>query len=98
MVLAVGATVDSGAEIQISANDKIRLMTVANVTNTTPLASVTSPIKWEAAGPATVPGFSAACYYFGRELQKAVHVPLGGGADIWAASRGEIPRSARIGR
>ena len=77
MVLAVGATVDSGAEIQISANDKIRLMTVANVTNTTPLASVTSPIKWEAAGPATVPGFSAACYYFGRELQKAVHVPLG---------------------
>jgi sialate O-acetylesterase len=86
MVLAVSATVDSGAEIQIAANDTIRLMTVANVTSTSPLASVTSPIKWEAASPATVPGFSAACYYFGRELQKSVHVPLGLIQSAWSGA------------
>jgi len=32
---------------------------------------------WEECEPATVPRFSAACYFFGRELQKARKVPVG---------------------
>ena len=77
MVLAVKDTIDSGAEIDISPNDSIRLMTVANVTSPTPLAKLPSPVVWQAAGPASVPGFSGACYYFGRALEKSLHVPLG---------------------
>ena len=33
--------------------------------------------NWEETGPATVPRFSAVCYFFGRELQKSRRVPVG---------------------
>jgi sialate O-acetylesterase len=33
--------------------------------------------KWEAASPATVPGFSAVAYFFARELNEQYHVPVG---------------------
>jgi sialate O-acetylesterase len=43
----------------------------------TPLETFAEPVKWLPATSATVSEFSSACYYFARELQKTVHVPLG---------------------
>jgi sialate O-acetylesterase len=100
MAFTVSGAVDSGPDIQVSANNTIRLMTVANVTSLTPLSAVPSPLAWVAAAPTTVPQFSAACYFFGRELQKSVRVPLGlinaswGGAAIQTYMSGAALRKA----
>ncbi len=75
--------IDAGPDIQVSANDSIRLMSVADVTSLSPLSQFPKPVTWAAAGPKTVPNFSAACYFFGRDLQKSEHVPLGLINDSW---------------
>jgi sialate O-acetylesterase len=77
MVMAVKDAIDSGPDVQVSTNDSIRLMSVANVTAMAPQATLPKPVTWAAANPATVPNFSATCYFFGRELEKSVHVPVG---------------------
>ncbi|MGA7713530.1 MAG: sialate O-acetylesterase [Rhizomicrobium sp.] len=88
MILPVSRTLDSRSEIENSANDNIRMLTVNLDDSVVPLSTFSKPSKWLAAGPTTVPDFSAACFYFARELQKAVHVPMGlvtaasGGANI----------------
>jgi sialate O-acetylesterase len=67
---------DGGSEaIATSANDKIRLLTVPRKGSDKPEASV--DVKWEAAGPSTTPEFSGVGYFFGRELQKQLSVPVG---------------------
>ena len=88
MALQVSRTLDAPSEIGNSANNNIRMMTVNLDDSVVPLDSFSQPAKWLVAGPTTVPDFSAACFYFARELQKAVHVPMGlvtaasGGANI----------------
>ncbi len=77
MAYSVMGAIDAGPDVQVSANDTLRLMTVANQTSATPLAALPSAVKWEAATPANVARFSAACYFFARDLQQSVHVPLG---------------------
>jgi sialate O-acetylesterase len=96
MELPVRASLRADAEIAQSANDRIRLFTVAHAASATPLSDFTEPASWAAAGPDTVGSFSAACYYFARELQHAVDVPIGlihaswGGSAIapWISAQG----------
>jgi sialate O-acetylesterase len=67
---------DGGSEaIATSANDKIRLLTVPRKGSDKPEANVDA--KWEVAGPSTTPDFSGVGYFFGRELQKQLSVPVG---------------------
>lgn len=87
MVLQVKRTLDSRSEIERSANDSIRMLTLELVNNVTPLEDVASVSNWLAAAPATVPEFSAACFYFARELQKTVKVPMGLINSSWGGSR-----------
>lgn len=100
MAMGVMGAIDAGPDIQVSANDKIRLMTVANKTSATPLAALPAPGPWVAAAPKTVVPFSAACYFFARDLQKTVPVPLGliqapwAGANITAFMSAEALRKA----
>jgi sialate O-acetylesterase len=61
--------------IQNAKNPKIRLFTVPHRVSESPVADVSA--KWLECGPATVPGFSAVAYFFGRDLQKALDVPVG---------------------
>ena len=83
MVLPVRAAIDAGADIAISANNTIRLMTVANDTSAAPQESLKSAVTWQAADPKSVAEFSAACYYFARDLQHTENVPLGLIEDAW---------------
>ncbi len=53
----------------------IRLYTVPQRVSPQPESSVVG--KWVECSPETVPGFSAAAYYFGRELYRALNVPIG---------------------
>ncbi|MGO4222858.1 sialate O-acetylesterase [Lysobacter sp. TAF61] len=87
MVLQVHRTLDSRAEIEGSGNDSIRMLTVGETGSVTELEHFATPVKWLKAAPATVPDFSAACFYYARELQKTVKVPMGLVTAAWGGSR-----------
>jgi sialate O-acetylesterase len=87
MELPVANTLNHASEIARSANDRIRLLTVAHATSPKPLAHFETPVAWTAATRESTANFSAACYYFARELQKSVPVPLGLIHSSWGGSR-----------
>jgi sialate O-acetylesterase len=86
MVLPVHRTLNSRVEILEGNNDTIRMLTVPLTISMTPLETFAEPVKWQPATSATVPEFSGACYYFARELQKTVHVPLGLITSAWGGT------------
>ena len=86
MELPVLRAADSANEISSSANDTIRMLTVPHATSTTPLQDFRDPVSWQRAAPTTVSDWSAACFYFARELQKSVHVPIGLVHSSWGGS------------
>ncbi len=61
--------------IRQSANRNIRLFTVPKKPSDKPLTDVNG--KWQECKPDTVGGFTAVGYFFGRDLQKALDVPVG---------------------
>jgi alpha-glucuronidase len=87
MELPVTRSENAASEIAASKNDRIRILTVAHATSPKPLAHFQAPVSWTAAGPESIGNFSAACYYFARELQKSVAVPLGLIHSAWGGSR-----------
>jgi sialate O-acetylesterase len=88
MELPVRRAGDTDSEIRDSRNDTIRMLSVEHVSSLTVQTEFAGPMAWQSAAPETVPAWSAACFFFGRELQKTVHVPIGlvnaswGGANI----------------
>ena len=87
MELPVTRSENAASEIAASANGRIRVLTVAHATSPKPLTHFQAAVAWAAAGPDTIGNFSAACYYFARELQKSVPVPLGLIHSSWGGSR-----------
>lgn len=87
MVLQVKRSLDARAEVQNASNDRIRMITVDNVASVTPLDSIPASDHWLKTTPETIPEFSAACYFFARELQKTVDVPMGLVVAAWGGSR-----------
>ena len=80
-------TLDADSEVALSANDRIRQVTIARATSAAPRQDFDQVLEWKAAGPATTEHFSATCYYFVRELQKTVNVPQGIISSNWGGSR-----------
>ena len=77
MEMSVGQSRGGELAALRSANDRMRLFTVAHLGRPEPgLAFETTP-SWQAADPTRVRAFSAACYFMGREIQEAQHVPIG---------------------
>lgn len=87
MVLQVKRSLDARAEVQNASNDRIRMLTVDNVSSVTPLDSIPATDRWLKTTPENVPEFSAACYFFARELQKTQDVPMGLVVSAWGGSR-----------
>lgn len=79
---------DPAADIAASANPNIRLFYVPRVKAKAPLTDVKA--KWEPCDPKTVAGFSAVAYYFGRDLQAALGVPVGLIHTSWGGSPAEV--------
>jgi sialate O-acetylesterase len=63
------------AALATAANPKIRLYTVPHVRSDIPLDDVKA--SWQECNPATIPDFSAVAYFFGREIEHALKVPVG---------------------
>lgn len=61
--------------IAASTNPMIRLFTVPKKVSDTPVKQLNA--KWEPCDPKTVGRFSGVAYYFARDLQKALDVPVG---------------------
>ena len=86
MELPVRQAGDSSNEITNSANNTIRMLSVQHAISPTPLPHFSNPVAWQIAAPATVPDWSAACFYFGRELQKTIRVAVGLVHSSWGGS------------
>ncbi|HEU5134697.1 MAG TPA: sialate O-acetylesterase [Steroidobacteraceae bacterium] len=83
----VRMTLDAPAEVALSANDRIRQVTIARTTSAAPRTDFDQVLEWKVAGPTTTEHFSATCYYFVRELQKSVNAPQGIVSSNWGGSR-----------
>jgi sialate O-acetylesterase len=77
MELQVHRTLNARSEIAGAGNDRIRLLAVPQAARPAPQTDFTAPVQWRPGTSQYVSDFSAACYYFARELQKTVDVPMG---------------------
>lgn len=73
-------------EIARSADDSVRLLQFDRRNSPVPLSLPPSQIHWAAASPQTVPDFSAVCYFFGREIARTHHIPVGLIHSSWGGS------------
>ena len=75
MQMSVQGSNNSVQEIAAANFPKIRLISVPTRGTQTPQEDFTG--KWVECSPKTVGGFSAAAYFFGRELYQALDIPIG---------------------
>lgn len=76
MAWTVGRSHNAEEVVPKSANPNIRLFTVPRVSKEDE-PSATLQSKWVECNPANVPSFSGVGYFFGRDLQKELNVPIG---------------------
>ena len=67
----------------------VREIMVKRVVAQEPLADVVSEAGWQVAGPETAPGFSAVAFYFARELNLRLGVPVGIVHSSWGGTNVE---------
>ncbi|MDR1192065.1 MAG: sialate O-acetylesterase [Verrucomicrobiales bacterium] len=75
MEMSVGSALNAREEIAAAGHPQIRLLHVTRQTANSPRASFSG--TWTACTPLTVRNFSAAGYFFGRELRQQLNVPVG---------------------
>jgi sialate O-acetylesterase len=78
-------TLGANEAIATSTNENIRLFTVERVKSLNPNDDFSG--KWLECNPANVADFSAAAYFFGRMVQKALGVPVGLICSSWGGTR-----------
>ena len=87
MQLSVRAAAKAAAEIAAATDDQVRELAVDRVPSAALLTTFTSPVSWKVESPQTAGDFSASCFYFARELRKAVKVPIGLVTVAWGGTR-----------
>lgn len=90
MELGIGNAKDGQQEIAAANHPEIRLLLVKHDWSPLPVNDIEG--QWKVCSPATVAedgwgGFSAAAYYFGRELQRKLGVPVGLIESCWGGTR-----------
>jgi sialate O-acetylesterase len=82
------ASFSPDTELPKTENAMLRLYTVPKLKAEEPRDNV--PASWQLSNPSTTPGFSAVAYYFGRDLAKALNVPVGIIHTSWGGSPAEV--------
>ncbi len=77
MAWTVANSNDAAAEISAANYPQIRILTVPQKIAATPQTDFAAKVAWQAASPQSIPNFSAVGYFFGREVQQALDVPIG---------------------
>ena len=85
MQMAVKASLEPEKEIAAALYPEIRIIQIPNVMNNLPQNNVNA--KWLVCSPETIPGFSAAAYFFGREIYKSLKIPVGLINSSWGGTR-----------
>ena len=90
MEMGVAMSKNAKAEVEAANHPQIRLFLVPKKASGRPLSDVEA--TWRVCSPTTVAqggwgGFSAVAYYFGRELQQTLKVPVGLIASSWGGTR-----------
>ena len=86
MEMPVRVASNYDVDIESATNQNVRLLKIGRFASITPQANFATPISWMVTSPASVRDFSAACYYFGRELQPKIGVPIGLIESAWGGS------------
>jgi len=94
MELPVWRTLDAPNEIASATQPTIRLFTVPKAAAVSAQRDLPASAAWRVTSPESVRDFSAACFYFARELQKSEDVPMGLVQAAWGGSRIEAWTSA----
>jgi sialate O-acetylesterase len=94
MEWALTATAGAKQAIASADNPQIRLFTVQKVPAKEPMPTLgvakgKQPSAWQKCTTATAPRFSATAYYFGRELQKHLKIPVGLIHSSWGGTPAE---------
>jgi sialate O-acetylesterase len=103
MQLTVHRALNADTVIGTSTNPDLRMATVAVDPQPAPLARLAKPLAWQAATPRTVGDWSATCYFFGKDLQRKLKLPIGlvhaslGGSNLtaWLSPAASLPDYAR---
>ncbi len=94
MEFPLNRSFESQADIDSARNLNLRLLTVQKRKAEAPTNDISG--SWVVCDSESVPGFSAVAYYFGRDLQKSLGVPVGlihtswGGSPVEAWVRREL--------
>jgi sialate O-acetylesterase len=94
MVLQLHRALNARQELEDAKNETIRMLTIPLGGNATPQDTFPGPVAWHKTEPALAREFSATCFYFARELQKTVTVPMGLIVAAWGGSRVQAWTSA----
>lgn len=86
MARTVAWSKDIGEGIARTTNDNLRLLTVSRRMELTGAQSLQQQDDWKTASPKSIDEFSAVCYFFGREIQEKLNVPVGLIAASWGGS------------
>jgi sialate O-acetylesterase len=95
MGFELNAAEKAATEIAAANHPQIRMFRMKLVTSPKP-ETATQPSSWQVCSPETAPHFSAVAYFFARDVQEAIHVPIGivnsswGGTGInaWTSTEG----------
>ena len=80
-------TFEGNAAIANSRNNNIRLFSITENGNPTPLDTVASYKKWDIANPNNTKDFSAVAYFYGQKLEEILEVPVGIIMTSWGGTR-----------
>ncbi|CAN1515665.1 Sialate O-acetylesterase domain containing protein [Flavobacteriaceae bacterium] len=80
-------TFDGNLSVTTSKNNNLRLFSISENGSPTPLDSVSNYKKWNTASPETVKDFSAVAYFYGKQLQEILDVPVGLIMTSWGGTR-----------
>ena len=92
MEMSVNSSTGATEAKAAAKNPNLRLFTVKKTASDTPQSDVPrdgNNGKWLEAGPDTIGGFSAVAYYFARDIQKALNVPVGIIHSSWGGTAAE---------
>jgi sialate O-acetylesterase len=92
MEWGVASSNNSAKEIASADHPRIRLFSVPKKIALEPTETVES--SWQVCSPESVPGFSAVGYFFGRELERELGVPIGLIHSSWGGTVAEAWASA----
>jgi len=83
----IGSTLDADLVASAATNPNLRLFQVPQTSKAEPQSDV--PAEWSLCTPERIPSFTAVGYFYGKQLQETLGVPVGLIQTAWGGTRAE---------